>query len=241
METDMKKAVAIVGETMPDAAVSRLREEYTVFVIPPDNTVAPEVASHPDMILTVFDGRLFCHESYTSHMLCQIAELCGLDVVYCRGKRSGKYPEDVAFNVLSVGDKLLGRSDSVAGELREFDIINTRQGYAGCTSLFAAGHVISADPSILSSAKSAGIPTVRISGEGIQLAGYSTGFIGGACGAYGDKIYICGDPDTSPAGRDLQRACHELGLRLISLCDGPVTDVGGIKFLPYSVEKSSVK
>ncbi len=238
---DMKKTVAIVGKSMPEAAVNKLTKEYTVFVIPPDVSVAPEVFSHPDMILTVFDGKLFCHESYTSEIIPQIAELCGLKVVYCRGKRSEKYPEDVAFNVLSVGDKLIGRQDSVAPELREYGIIDTRQGYAGCTSLFAAGHVISADPAILSSAAGAGIPTVRISGEGIELPGYSTGFIGGACGVCGDKIYICGEPNTSPAGRDLQKACRELGLRLISLCGGPVTDVGGIKFLPYSVEKSSVK
>ena len=236
----MKKAIAIVGESMPAEAVKTLRKDFHVIILPRDNYIAPEVSSHPDMILTVFDAKIFCHKSYAENngsVLGEISRLCGLDIIPCEGKRSEKYPEDVAFNVLTMGDSLLGKADSMAEELKVYPIVSTRQGYAGCTSLFAAGHVISADPAILKSARENNIPTEEVSGEGIILDGYDKGFIGGACGVFGTSVYICGSPDSFPAGISLNEVCRKLGLQLISLCEGPVLDVGGIKFVPFSIEK----
>ena len=236
----MKKALAIVGCDLPCCAVNKLSEDFHVVILPRDNKIAPQVSSHPDMILTVFDGKLFCHESYAlsnSDVLAELCNLTGLELVPCKGERNAKYPADVAFNVLSLGERLIGRRDSMAAELLEYPIVNTRQGYAGCTSLFAGGCVISADPSILKSARRDGIPTEKISGEGILLPGYDKGFIGGACGVFGDTVYICGDPSTCPAGLDLKKVCDELGLSLVSLVDGDVLDCGGIKFVPFSIEK----
>lgn len=236
----MKKAIAIVGVSMPNEAVEALREDFHVIILPQDNTIAPEVSSHPDMILTIFDGKIFCHESYAmanSDTLAKLSAESGLEVIPCQGERCAKYPEDVEFNVLTMGDTLLGRMDSMAEKLKEYPTVNTRQGYAGCTSLFAAGHVISADPSILKSANASNIPNIQVSGEGILLVGYDKGFIGGACGVFEDEVYICGNPDSCPAGASLKDVCEKLGLKLIPLCDGSVHDVGGIKFVPFSIEK----
>lgn len=236
----MKKAIAIIGENMPNDAVKYLENDFHVIVLPCDDTVAPQVASHPDMILAIFDGKIFCHESYynTNHnLLSKISQLSGLEVVPSSKKRSAAYPEDVAFNVLIMKDTILGRTDSMAEELKKYNTVSTRQGYAGCTSLFAAGHVISADPAILKSAGENNIPCVQVSGEGIILEGYDKGFIGGACGVFEDTVYICGSPDACDAGASLKAACEKLGLKLVSLCDGDIYDVGGIKFVPFSIEK----
>lgn len=236
----MKKAVAIAGEDLPTRAIKTLSEDFHVIILPRDNSVAPQVCTHPDMILTVFDGKIFCHETYAAkngHVLSELSRLCGLEIIPCKGNRSAFYPEDVAFNVLTMGDTLMGRTDSMAEELRAYPTVNTRQGYAGCTSLFAAGHIISADPAILKSAAENNIPCSPVSGEGIILRGYDKGFIGGACGVFENNVYICGSSDSCPAALSLREVCENLSLKLIPLCSGGVLDVGGIKFVPFSIEK----
>ena len=71
----------------------------------------------------------------------------------------------------------------------------------------------------------------EISGDDILLPGYDTGFIGGACGVCEDTVYLYGDPDTSKSGIELSEFCKSKNLQLVSVYNGPVTDIGGIKFI----------
>ncbi len=225
----MKRFMAIAGVPLP-----ALSDEFETVLLPKDTLLAKPVQHHADMILTVFDGKLFCHSSYyekNTEIMSKIADFGELAVIASNCERNSKYPQDVAFNTLTVGDKLICRADSVCPELKAYPIINTRQGYAGCTSIFAADTVVTADEATIRACESAGIPFYRISGKDIILDGYDTGFIGGACGVCEDTIYIYGDPTTSQSGRELAEFCNIKGISLVSIYDGPVTDIGGIKFI----------
>jgi len=229
----MKNYMAIAGVPLPLLPV-----ELDFTLLAPDALISEPVRHHADMILTVFDGKIFCHESYyeaNKAVLDKIAAFGGLEVAACDCPRGENYPLDVAFNALVAGKRLICKKDSVCPLLAEYDVINTKQGYAGCTALYAAGTVITADPATTAACEKAGIPVYTISGKDISLPGYDTGFIGGACGACEDTVYIYGDPSTSQSGRELAEFCQSKGLSLVSLWDGHVTDVGGIKF----VEKRS--
>lgn len=227
------KNIAIIGEAGREYT-NALSEEYEIFILPADPLLAPEVSGHADMILTVIADKLYCHKSYYVNnkvLLDTIAAKAELTVVASNCRRSAEYPENIAFNVLTAGDHIIGKKDSVCPEIEKLGIINTNQGYAGCTSLFAAGHIISADPSTLKAAESANIPTCRISGNDIELSGYDRGFIGGACGVFEDKVYIVGSPEHSQSARELEAFCRPHGLQLVSLYDSIARDIGGIKFL----------
>ncbi len=235
----MKETIALIGCDAPKAAIENLEREFEVFILPPDDLIAPEISSHPDMILSVMDGKLFCHNTYYNKnkaLLDTIARRAELDVVASKCERSKDYPYDIAFNVLICENTVLAKESHICPDMRIYPITDTNQGYAGCTSLFASGHIITADSSIIKSAVKANIPTYRISGKDILLGGYDTGFIGGACGVFGDKIYICGDYRHSKSGIELYEFCKQFSLELISLCDGDVYDIGGIKFINTAVE-----
>lgn len=228
----MKKYLAVSGIPLP-----ALEKEFETVILPPDAALAEPVQRHADMILTVYDGRIFVHSSYyemNTTVIDIIADFGGLDVCLTDDLRGAEYPLDVSLNTLDAGGKLLCRRDTVSTHLKNYPIINTNQGYAGCTALYAAGTVITADPSTIRACRNVRMPYYEISGSDICLHGYDTGFIGGACGVCGNTIYIYGDPTCSQSGRELDNFCRTMGLSLISLNDGPVTDIGGIKFIEKS-------
>lgn len=225
----MNKVLAVSGTEL-----LTLDDSFETLVLPPDDLLATPVCRHADMIFTVFDNKVFFHSSYCEAnrpIIQRIAEHGALAICATTEVRNSQYPYDVSLNTLSIGDKLICRKESVSSSLKGYPIINTNQGYAGCTALYAANTVITADESTISACKKNNIPIYRISGKDILLHGYNTGFIGGACGVYEDTVFIYGDPSLSQSGRELAEFCKMRGLSLISLYDGPVTDIGGIKFI----------
>ena len=226
--------MAIAGGDLPCEAKEFLSEKFEVTILESDQTIAGEVSAHADMILCIFDGKLFCHSSYYERNKDTIDRICsfaGLSPCPSDCERYGKYPNDVSFNALCLDNAIICRKESVATELLNYPIINTKQGYAGCTALWAANTVVTADPATIKACSGAGIPYHKISGEDIYLKGYDTGFIGGACGVCGNTVYICGDYRKSRSGMELYDFCQRKELRLVSIYSGPVTDMGGIKFV----------
>ncbi len=225
----MKNYMAVAGIDIP-----LLKKDFEFVILGADKLIAESVCRHADMILTVFDGKLFCHKSYYEEnkaSIERIADFGGLEVVLSVGKRSNIYPNDIAFNVLIADKFLICKKDYVCPALLNYNIINTNQGYAGCTALYAAGTVITADKATIKACRENNISYFEISGDDILLPGYDTGFIGGACGVCENTVYIYGDPSTSQSGRELAEFCKTKGLSLVSIYNGPVTDIGGIKFI----------
>ena len=239
----MQKYIAIVGADMPADALADLEKLDSVretVVLRPDTDITSPICTHPDTILCIFKGKLYCHKNYAEKnpQIEYICSACGLEAVPCDTKRSGTYPLDVSFNALSDAENkhLIARKASVCDPLKEM-CLDAKQGYAACCAVFVGDTVVSADPSIIRTARAAGLPYRSINGDGIMLRGYDKGFIGGCTGTLTSAdgtpaVLTVGDPTSCPAGRELHNFCKESGVRLIPLGSGPLTDVGGIKTVP---------
>ena len=229
------KYTVLVGD-IPDEAfdtLSRLPETETVIKLPPDSLIDSPIKSHPDTILCIHGGKLYCHNLYArenEELLLDICRKGNLTLSPQEGERNGKYPFDCAFNALNMGERILGRKQSLCPPLSDI-CINVNQGYAACCALYAGDTVISADPAIIKVCKAHGITVFPVAGGDILLPGYNTGFIGGAGGFCENRIFIFGESD-GITGHALSLFCREKGFELISLCRGILTDYGGIKFIP---------
>lgn len=232
--------VAIVGERCPELAVTRLLslpEVAEVVKLPPDTQIAEPIADHPDSLICIFDGVLYAHSEYTKNALRELSYICekaSLELCPVDCERGCKYPLDCGFNALILPDRrqLIGRRKSLAEPLKSLCTANTNQGYAGCTALYAGGTVITADPSIKEASQALGIPVYSISGKDISLPGYNEGFIGGAGGSFDNTVCLFGSPEYSQSAREVKDFCKRNSLSLICLEDAPLTDRGGIKFMP---------
>ena len=235
----MKRYIAVVGERCPKTATYNLRSlpnVAEVVKLPLDTMIAEPIADHPDSLICIFEGKLYTHAGYAKTAekeLSYICKECSLELCPVDCERGPVYPLDCAFNALSLSDRrmLIGRKKSLAEPLKGLKTIDTNQGYAGCTALYADGTIITADPSIEKAARRENIPVYTISGKDISLPGYNEGFIGGAGGAFDKTVCLFGSPEYSQSAREVEAFCKEKEISLLCLEDGPLTDRGGVKFV----------
>ena len=195
--------IAIVDERMPQDAKACLSDlGFSVISLPPFSNLAAPVASHPDMLMLPLGDLLFVYrEYYETHasLLDTIAKAAGRKLCAVEKAVSEQYPEDIGLNLFTVGKHLVGRTDKAPREVldyaeeRGYTLHLVKQGYAKCsTVVLGDSAVITADPSILAAVNTMGIDSLSISAGGVSLPGYDYGFLGGACGVFGNRVFFCG-------------------------------------------------
>jgi hypothetical protein len=201
----------------------------------------PGVSSHTDMLLFMGFGHIFCHESYYSannELIDSIVTLSSLSLALSNEDFSSEYPNDVLFNAVKLGNKLICNKKTVsrlildAAEENGCDIINVPQGYTKCSVCAVTDNaIITSDKAIHTACSALGIDSLLITVGNISLPPYDYGFIGGASGAYLDKVYFCGDLSAHPDGATISNYCKLHGKEAVSLSKDKLQDVGSLFFI----------
>ncbi len=213
---------------------------FEVIALEPFDLQAP-VASHPDMLIFVGLGSLICHREYYDrypNVIDSIADATGLCLQLSDEKMTHEYPQDVLFNALLLGDKLVCNTKNTSRLItelcteRHIRLLHTNQGYTRCSTLaLDTSTVITADRSISKVCDANGLEVLTISQGGISLPGYDHGFIGGASGVCGDTVFFFGELMTHPDGERISDFICSHGKRIVCLDRGELTDHGGIIFV----------
>ncbi|MGN1346306.1 MAG: DUF6873 family GME fold protein [Eubacteriales bacterium] len=229
----------VVSVAVPEAVRKNLHKIFgEVLFLPPDPSLAEPVRSHPDMIFSVLQNRMFLPQTYyDAHtaLLERLARLGGFSLHPCEEPRGSVYPMDVGFNAAVGQDFLLCRPDAVSPSLlacaaaHGYRVIPVKQGYAACSCLVTDAAVLTFDCGIAKVLEHEEIPHLLLKSGGISLPGYDCGFLGGASGFFDGTIYLYGNTVGLRSRDVLERFVRANGYRMVSLYDGPVTDYGGIK------------
>lgn len=233
---------------LPEEMREKLSEEFRVIPLPPDESLAEPVRSHPDMICAVMDDKIFFPAGYAQknrELIDEIADLSGYSVVLSDAPRGEKYPADTGLNAAIGRDFIVCREKSTAPELIEAArssgrrIIDVNQGYAGCSCIVAGDAVLTSDRGIFSAiAKLSEEADVQfMDNSGIILPGYDVGLIGGCGGYFGGKLYFFGNimPLLESCAIYDFAARHSIEIRMLGT--STVTDYGGMKVLGERVGK----
>ncbi|MBQ9121569.1 MAG: hypothetical protein IJY12_04305 [Clostridia bacterium] len=209
---------------------------FRVCTLPPDDRLAPPVASHADMLTftygetVIFEREYYCvNERRLTPYISTPAHLALTSL-----PRSCIYPHDIGLNALLVGDTLFCNARHTAPEILNCgaEIVDVRQGYAACSTLVLSERtIVTADPSIARAAERKGLDVLAIRPGYVRLTGYNTGFIGGATAKIGNTVYFFGDPSSHPDFYRIEEACLREDLAPKHLFDGPLTDLGGVRAL----------
>ena len=236
----VNKKLAVVGCDISEKCARRLSElGFELFVLPPCKSLGKGVDTHADLMLFPIGNSVFIYEDIinTSEGLYECLTSRGYDIKTMSGAPSAEYPFDIGANCLCIGRYIFSKTKYTAREIREYaektgySLVNVNQGYARCTACpVGESAVITADPSIAKSALSQGIELLRISEGGVSLRGFDHGFIGGACGAFEDKLFFAGDILKHPNGDEIVAFCKAHGIEPHSLSDEPLRDIGSIFF-----------
>lgn len=109
--------------------------------------------------------------------------------------------------------------------------IPVKQGYTRCNLLLLGKkHYLTSDTGIDETLKRHGLEGFFVSPEGIVLPGFQNGFIGGAIGIYGEKVFITGSLQRYPQGQTIKNYLEALNYEIVELYDGPLMDAGSILF-----------
>ena len=234
-----KRGVVIDSRMNAECRDTLEKYGYTIIPLPPSPFLAAPVASHPDMLMFIVKELLICEKRYfeaNTEAVERIAELGGLKILTTDEAVSPEYPRDVIFNVALIGDKLICRKASVSKKILDIypdsEVINVRQGYAKCSCLTVGDSgVITADPSVAKGAASAGLDVLILNEQGVRLNGYNCGFIGGASGDDGRRIFFCGNVCRHPEGDAIMDFCRRHGREAVSLSNDELYDYGSLLFV----------
>ena len=140
----------------------------------------------------------------------------------------------VKLNVLIAGHNAIADFKHADGAVKRlldgYNLINVKQGYAKCcTAVVDDNSVITADESIYKAAVMNNINCLKITPGHIDLCERYYGFIGG-CSFKPDNntIVFTGDIDTHPDSESIISFCTERNVKVESLTNKPLFDVGGV-------------
>ncbi len=235
------KRYAVIDSRMPTSCKASLEARgFSLIPLPPFELFDTPVSAHPDMLM-FFGDKLICHSEYfkiAENEIKSIANAKGVEIELSREPISKKYPSDVLFNALELGNNILCREGSVSEHIKKYakrlgkGIVNVKQGYTKCSVCKVSDNaIITSDKNIANTAKSLGISVLEIDSSGVILNGYNCGFIGGASGNDGKNTYFCGNIRLHSNGTEIVDFCNKHGAPTISLSDQQLYDVGTIFFI----------
>ena len=124
--------------------------------------------------------------------------LPGKKILPSHSSLSKKYPKDVPLNAFTFKNYFIHNlkyTDKVLFDYYKnsgYEMKNIKQGYGKCSSLVTEDFIITSDGGIYESLRDF-IPIYKINHGEIKLQNFNYGFIGGASGVLGKKIFFTGD------------------------------------------------
>ncbi len=215
---------------------SPLEQSFKIIALPPYERLAYPVSCHPDMLMFVKDKKIVIHDNYYEANS-EIFAPFFYNITLSNEKMGSKYPDDILFNALALGDTLFCKSQSVSSHILKMfkKTADVAQGYAACSTLaLSDSAIITADSSIARAARDNLIDVLQITQGNIKLPGYLYGFIGGASFVYKKTVYFFGNIDTHPDSELIKAFIHNRDMDFICLDPRlPLCDFGSGKIFDF--------
>ncbi len=230
------KTVLVDGRMPENMSAALASLGVSVKRMPLCGSLDQPVAGHPDLLAALLpDGALLLSRSYYD-TAAHFFDSLGCRIRLTEERLSSRYPYDVLFDALAVGDTLYGKPEAVSRILRSAyrRMVPVRQGYARCSvALFSPNAAVTSDPGLADRLRKDGLDVLEIMPGHIELPGYSCGFIGGAGGLIQENLYVFfGNPDRHPDGERIRVFAERQKISAVSLTDEPLCDCGGLLVLP---------
>lgn len=149
---------------------------------------------------------------------------------------SKKYPKDVPLNAFTFKNYFIHNlkfTDKVLLDYYKnsgYQMIDIKQGYGKCSCLVTEDFIITSDGGIYESLRDF-IPIYKINHGEIRLQNFNYGFIGGASGALGKKIFFTGDFSHHSSHEEILKIIKKYNYEIEILSKDPIEDFGSIYFI----------
>ena len=147
-----------------------------------------------------------------------------------------EYPKDVPLNAFTFKNYFIHNlkfTDKVLLDYYKnsgYEMIDIKQGYAKWSCLVTEDFIITSDGGIYESLKDF-IPIYKINHGEIRLQNFNYGFIGGASGVMGKKIFFTGDFSHHSSHEEILKIIKKYHYEIEILSKDPIEDYGSIYFI----------
>lgn len=230
------KTIAVISPDADEKILIRLKkQDIEPVLIDKCGYISKPIAGHPDMQIFKFGNILFCHPDISLTFLKKIEKYAEIKI--CNTKLSPRHPYDIPYNILYLGNSAIHKLKYTEPEIKKHlenvsvQLIDVKQGYTKCSCIPAGNSVITADDSIYRTCSSVQINSLKITPGFINLPGYKYGFIGGASGVSGNRIYLTGNLNNHPDKKSIENFAESINFSIFYLTDNDPIDLGTIFFI----------
>ena len=225
--------VVAIGEDYAEEIGSALSSYGIITIACPSNSHVDErLKSHIDLsVLHTAENRFIISSAILQSGFIDELKLLGASLCISSAEISPNYPNDAALCALSAGDRLfhnLKCSDKFLLEISHYKKIHVNQGYTKCSAcLISNTAAITSDLGLAKAMKSEGFDVLEICSEGIELAGFDQGFIGGAAFKISqDKLAFTGVLANHPDKSAIEKFLDYHKITPVFLTAKPIFDIG---------------
>lgn len=229
--------IAIVDRAYYDILRDKL-SEFNIKVYPSfeSKILKGAVKTHPDMSLFKYDEETLIASRESFDYYNEIFKGTKINIINANEDPHEKYPSDVKFNALRIGEHLICKKDICAKSIiKRFDedkIINSSQGYVKCSVIdIGSEYFVTDDKYLYEIIKSLGKKCILLDKGFVKIKDYDYGFIGGASGYARDKIFLTGKIINEANRIRLEEFAREINKELIYLTEYDIFDIGTLMIM----------
>jgi hypothetical protein len=220
---------------MPAAAKARLADYGEIVEFASRGITYDAISGHPDIFFCPTPAGLIIAPNLPEKYFSLLDKH---NINYTVGQMlvGSEYPDSARYNSLVTGNLIIQNpaiSDPTIARLNPgLEIIKVKQGYVRCNLVGMPDNLfITSDRGIQKSLIQQSQEVLYVNPSCIKLDGFENGFIGGACGIFEDKLFICGSLRHIIERAQIEAFAARSGVQIVELYEGMPVDVGTIMFL----------
>lgn len=224
----------LVAENFPEDSAEKLKAYREVVRTRASKNLLKGLDTHPDILVHPLpSGELVVDRENLEYYKKIFPDK---NILPSHSILSKKYPKDVALNAFTFKNYFIHNlkfTDKVLLDYYKnsgYQMINIKQGYGKCSSLVTNDFIITSDGGIYESLRDF-IPIYKIKHGEIRLQNFNYGFIGGASGVLGKKIFFTGDFSHHSSYEEILKIIKKYDYEIEILSDETIEDFGSIYFI----------
>ena len=221
----------IVDKKIPDDAKKRLRDFGDVIELETSGITYDAISGHPDIFFCQIPAGLVVAPGVHDKILYTLKSQ-NVAIIPGTEMPGAAYPKSAIYNALATDQYLIHNKSvtdpAVVEATKGLRSIHVNQAYTRCNLIALDNLFITSDSGVHYQLIKERLDVHLFKDKAVKLQGFPHGFIGGACGVWKDRFFVCGNLDFFPEGEKLKHLVISAGYKVTELYDGPLIDGGGI-------------
>ena len=227
--------IIVHDKRLPKEAIATLHQYGECLPFYTENRTYEKIAGHPDIFICPIGDKIIVAPNTPQEFITALLSV-GLTLEKGTTAVGEKKQNSTAYNVVVADNYIIHNpkftDPAILNNKGNRKFVPIKQGYARCSLLPLKNDCfLTSDRGIEKDLSKHGLNCLYISPEKIVLHGFPYGFIGGCMGIYRNLVFIIGNLDYHPQGKDLKIFLHSLQYEIVELYDGQLFDGGGLFFL----------